>query len=344
VVSRGSRGALTQAPHAASVRLVMAACSHPTTRTVTLFPACDYVSGETFEILRCETCGLARTVPPPASERMAAYYPQAYYGAASARRFPALVERLQRSLYGARARAVERLAGGAGYVLDVGCGRGFLLEAFRRRGWSVQGTELDARSAAHAREVLGLPVETAPAESWPWPDGTFDAISLWHVLEHLSDPAATLERVRRLLRPGGVLMVGVPNFGSTEARLAGPAWFHLDVPRHVVHLTPAWLEGALHEAGLEVRRRSFFAPEFDAFSFVQSAENRLGLRHNLLYDLLRGPGAKLLRDGAGRARARAAAAALLMAAPLGVLAIPATLALSLAGRGSSLTLYAVRRS
>jgi SAM-dependent methyltransferase len=318
----------------------MAACTHPTAREVTLFPARDYVSGEVFQVLRCGACGLARTSPQPRPERMAAYYPPAYYGAASSRRFPAVVEWLQRVLYGGRARAVERLAGGRGRVLDVGCGRGFLLEAFRRRGWAVQGTELDDTSAAHARQVLGLDVETGPAESWPWPDGHFDAVVIWHVLEHLAEPRLALERARRLLRPGGVLMVGVPNFASTEARLAGAGWFHLDVPRHVVHLTPEWLEGALAAAGFETRRRSFFAPEFDAFSFVQSAENRLGVRHNLLYDVLRGRGAKLL---AGGAAPRQIAAALALALPLGVAAAPATVALSLARRGSSVTFYAVRR-
>jgi SAM-dependent methyltransferase len=272
---------------------------------------------------------------------MSAYYPAAYYGTAASRRFPAAVEWLQRVLYGGRARAVERLAGGKGRVLDIGCGRGFLLDAFRRRGWSVQGTELDDRSAAHAREVLGLEVETGLPEEWPWPDGHFDAVVMWHVLEHLHEPRLALERARRLLRPRGVLMVGVPNFGSAEARLAGAGWFHLDVPRHVVHLTTEWLEGALDAAGFETRWRSFFAPEFDAFSFVQSAENRLGLRQNLLYDVLRGRGAKLLPGGAGRLQA---AAAVVLAVPLGIAAAPATAALSLARRGSSVTFYAVRRT
>jgi SAM-dependent methyltransferase len=318
----------------------MSACPHPRERSAALFPARDYVSGDAFEVSRCGACGLARTLPLPDPARMAAYYPQAYYGAASSRRFPAVVEALQGALYRARARAVERLAGRPGRVLDVGCGRGFLLDAFRRRGWTAQGTELDDRSAAHAREVLGLAVETAPAERWPWPDGHFDAIVFWHVLEHLEEPRVALERARRLLRPGGVLIVGVPNFGSPEARLARAGWFHLDVPRHVVHLTPEWLRAALDGAGLDVRRASFFAPEYDAFSFVQSAENRLGLPYNLLYDVLRGRAARL-RPGGGLG---AKALALALALPLGLVAVPATAALGLAGRGSSVTLLAVRRA
>ena len=319
----------------------MQACTHPTARAVTLFPARDYISGDRFEVLRCDACGLARTAPLPDASRMSAYYPPAYYGTASARRFPAVVELLQRALYGGRARAVERLAGGPGRVLDVGCGRGFLLDAFRRRGWEPQGTELDDRSAAHAREVLGLPVATGAVDRWPWPDHHFDAVVIWHVLEHLAEPQLALERAHRVLRPGGVLMVGVPNFASAEARVAAAGWFHLDVPRHVVHLTPEWLGAALDATGFDVRRRSFFAPEYDAFSFVQSAENRIGLRHNLLYDVLRGRAAKLLGSGAGPARV---AAALALALPLGLVAVPMTALLGLAARGSSVTLYAVRRA
>jgi hypothetical protein len=136
-------------------------------------------------------------------------------------------------------------------------------------------------------------------------------------------------------------MVGIPNFASPEARLARAGWFHLDVPRHVVHLTPEWLGRALDAAGFDVRRRSFFAPEYDVFSFVQSAENRLPLRHNLLYDVLRGRAAKVLGSSAGPLQI---GSALALAIPLGLAAVPATTALGLAARGSSVTLYAARRA
>ena len=131
--------------------------------------------------------------------------------------------------------------------------------------------------------------------------------------------------------------MSVPNFGSPEARATGPGWFHLDVPRHLVHFTPATLEAALRGAGLEPVASSGFAPEFDAFSFVQSTLNRTGLRQNALYDVLRGNAAKL---GAGGGAG--AAASVLLAAPLGVLSLPVTLLASLAGAGSTLTVLARR--
>ena len=212
-----------------------------------------------------------------------------------------------------------------------------LLRAFAARGWEVQGTEL-SEAAAGAARALGYPVHVGSPGSARWADGSFDAVTMWHTLEHWPEPAEALVQVARLLRPGGVLLVGVPNFGSPEALLARAAWFHLDVPRHLVHFTPATLEAALAARGLAVRARSFVAPEFDLFSFVQSALNLLGLRHNALYDLLRG------RSGAGRARGGAwpALVSLAGAVPLGLLALPVTLLLSLAGRGSSMAVLAVK--
>jgi SAM-dependent methyltransferase len=318
----------------------MTACPHPSERLELLFPARDYVTGDSFEIRRCGGCGLTLTWPPPPPSEMGRYYPDAYYGDAGEKRFVGPVERMQRALYGSRARRVEAAAGGSpGRVLDVGCGRGFLLDAFRRRGWTVEGTEMSAASSAHAREVLGIPVHIGALESLALPAGSFDAVTLWHVLEHVTDPGSLLGEIGRLLRPGGALLVSVPNFGSPEARLAGPGWFHLDAPRHLVHFTPESLGACLSRAGFETLESRFFAPEFDSFSFVQSTLNRIGLRQNALYDTLRGRAAKLGAEGGGAS----AVASVLLAAPLGILSLPATLATGLAGAGSTLTVLARRQ-
>lgn len=317
----------------------MPGCPHPPEKLELLFETRDYITGDPFLIRRCPECGLALTQPVPAA--LGRYYPAGYHGGTGQRRFPALVEAWQRALYGRRARTVERWTGGPGRVLDIGCGPGWLLRAFQARGWQVHGTERSDDAARHAREVLRLDVQTGPLSPLPWPDGHFDAVVLWHVLEHLPDPAPALAEASRVLRPGGVLLVGVPNFGSIEARLGRGRWFHLDAPRHLAHFTPAILRGCLDQAGLTVRGSSFLAPEYDAFSFVQTALNRLGLRRNLLYNLLRGRGAKLWEEGG--TPWVSVVLTLLLAGPLSLLAVPWTFLAGLARQGATVTCWSVKR-
>jgi SAM-dependent methyltransferase len=320
----------------------MRTCSHPADRLTLLFAAQDYITGQRFAISRCRGCDFVVTTPQPGPVEMAAYYPAGYYGAAGGRRFPWLVERLQQSLYGWRVRSVVAAAGAGTRrrVLDVGCGRGLLLREFRRHGWEVQGTELSAPAASYGRDVLGLPVAIGSLETLAFPAHHFDAVTVWHVLEHLPDPRVLLAEVDRILKPGGVLFIGVPNFGGWEARLGRDKWFHLDVPRHLTHLTKATLQRALAQQGFLDRRWSGFAPEYDCFSFVQSALNRCGLRHNLLYNLLRRGTAKVLdRDPVP---AWQVAATLLLAAPLGLLSVPATLCAGWFGQAGTLTVLCVK--
>lgn len=318
---------MTQAPR----------CEHAPAECELLFPATDYVTGDRFQIVQCRACGLALTTPAPEPPEMARYYPAEYYAGTSDRRFPALVELAQRILYGRRVGRVQRLNGARkGRVLDVGCGPGFLLREFQRAGWEGQGTELSELAAAHARQTLGLPVHVGDLVSARFPDASFDAVVLWHVLEHVRSPQEVLAEVERILKPGGILLVGVPNFGSWEARLAGEKWFHLDVPRHLNHFTVSTLTWMITSTGLQIQRRSFLAPEYDSFSFVQTALNSLGLRHNLLYRLLRQGREKVFEEES----LLQIVATLVLAVPLTIASIPLTLLAALLGQGSAVTFYA----
>jgi putative addiction module CopG family antidote len=101
-------------------------------------------------------------------------------------------------------------------VLDIGCGSGFYLAALREAGWDGEGIEPGETAAQFARKHCGLPVHNSNAEEAlaACRDGSFDLVTMWHVLEHLPDPAKVLAEVRRILRPGGTLMLEVPNFSS----------------------------------------------------------------------------------------------------------------------------------
>lgn len=253
-----------------------------------LFEASDYISGEQFPVRCCADCGLAYT-DLSVSDRSptdAAYYPADYYG--TAERYSRALASFLNMLVARRARLLGPLAAAPeGRVLDIGCGQGYFLKYFADRGWRACGVEVSESAAYHARHVLGLDVRVGEGAQRQFDEGEFDVVCLWHVLEHVLQPAALLKEIRRLLKPGGRLLLAVPNFGSREAKFGKAGWFHLDVPRHTVHFTQAALSSLLNEAGWEIEKTTYFAPEYDFFSFVQTVQNRCGLPMNLLYRMIR---------------------------------------------------------
>src|SRR5436190_4415371 len=265
-------------------------CDCQSGEAVSLFGARDYISGDSFNIAQCTNCGLAFTDPVP--QEWKRYYPEFYYGDPRTKRFPAIIEWLQNGLYVSRARRIQRLAGKPGRVLDIGCGRGHLLRAFQRCGWDVAGTEMSESAAAFARQQLNLPVHVGELVDMNLPADSFDAAVMWHVLEHFERPQHVVHEVYRLLRPGGIFLVAVPNFGSIEGRAARDKWFHLDVPRHLTHFTSNVLMQSLKQAGFQIETMSYRSLEYDFFSAAQSFLNRSGLRMNWLYMALRDGKAK----------------------------------------------------
>jgi len=124
------------------------------------------------------------------------------------------------------------------------------------------------------------------------------AITLWHVLEHVEDPAAALERLRGWLAPGGVLLVGVPNLGSWQARLGGPRWYHLDLPRHRTHFTAEGIAALLARCGYEVEAVEHRLLEHNPFGMWQSLVSRLTPTPSWLYGLLKRSAPVDARDAA----------------------------------------------
>lgn len=309
-------------------------CRHPATDR--LFDAADYLSGDVFEIRRCASCGLTLSWPPLDEASLTAYYPTEYYG--SRRRYRWRLDAVAGATAAWRASRLERWLGRRGRVLDIGCGPGHLLHALARRGWTVVGLERSDTAARQAREAFGLDVHAGSTDEMAWPSATFDAVVLWHVLEHVANPEALLGEARRLLTPDGVVLVGVPDIASAEARWAGRHWFHLDVPRHRSHFTEATLGAMLRRHGFRILATSRRAPEYDVFSVVQSILNRLGLPPNGLFLTLRRRDA---RAAAGSAASRwRTALGVVMAVPLTAVAVVWTTVAALCGAGATLTVYA----
>lgn len=149
-----------------------------------------------------------------------------------------------------------------GSLLDVGSGTGEVLVAARERGWRGQGVEPE-RTAARMAQGRGLDVTVATLESSGLPERSYDVVSAFHVLEHMSDARGLLTAMARWARPEGFVVIEVPNWGSHQRRQAGGDWVGLRRLEHLIHFTPRTLPATLRSAGIEpvlVRSPTYVGP------------------------------------------------------------------------------------
>jgi 2-polyprenyl-3-methyl-5-hydroxy-6-metoxy-1,4-benzoquinol methylase len=139
-----------------------------------------------------------------------------------------------------------------GKLLDVGCGDGGFLAKMRTRGWQVAGLDFDAKAIANAEQLHGLKLQTGDLISARFAAGTFDAITMNHVIEHVPEPISEFAECHRILRPGGRLVVLTPNILSTGHQVFGRHWRGLEPPRHLHIFSPNALRKCAEEAGLRV--------------------------------------------------------------------------------------------
>ncbi|MBW3540432.1 MAG: class I SAM-dependent methyltransferase [Planctomycetes bacterium] len=139
-----------------------------------------------------------------------------------------------------------------GRLLDFGCGRGDFLETMRRYGWNVEGLDLSPLVAGYVEGRTGIRIHAGTLPHPDVPPNSFDAVTMWNALEHVHHPREVVAAARRALRPGGLLVVGVPNIDSWAFRRFGRWWWQLELPRHLVHFTPATLCRLLVSEGFAI--------------------------------------------------------------------------------------------
>jgi SAM-dependent methyltransferase len=181
-------------------------------------------------------------------------------------------------------RRLSLLGPARGSLLDVGAGRGRFVAAARAAGWAASGIEPSERGVSAAASVYGVSLERGGLAD---ASGTWDVVVLWHVLEHLDDPGAALALLSSLVAPGGTLLVGVPNLASVQARIGGSRWYHLDLPRHRTHFTPAGLRALLERHGFAVEREQHALLEHNPFGLWQTVVNRFTRTPSWLFRALK---------------------------------------------------------
>jgi SAM-dependent methyltransferase len=149
-----------------------------------------------------------------------------------------------------RVAMIERAVGArTGSLLDVGCGTGEVLAAARDRGWHTHGVEPERTGAEMARQ-RGLEVTVSTLEAAGLPERSYDVVSAFHVLEHLPDSRSFLSSLARWARPGGAVVVEVPNWHGVARRRLGADWYHLRPGEHLVHFTPRTLRDVMRACGI----------------------------------------------------------------------------------------------
>jgi SAM-dependent methyltransferase len=218
-------------------------------------------------VIDCGPCGFAHFWPRPGPAELAVYYRERFYETHSPPDWADKEEAEQpywEIEYADRLAAFQEVRGSqAGRLLDVGCGAGWFLAHAAQRGWDVVGIEASRsmweRASRLAPVVLGTFPEVDLTESGP-----FDAVHLKLVMEHVPDPLSFLEEVRRLMAPGGVLCVEVPNDFNPLQRavreeLGKPPWWVV-YPTHVNYFTFDSLERMLARMGFDPRLREATYP------------------------------------------------------------------------------------
>lgn len=211
-----------------------------------------FLTQDEFEVFQCEHCGLLFTMPRPAPDVIGKYYQsEEYYSHQENKQgfIPRIYEKVKTINLKNK---VNMAIGGLpqGRLLDIGCGVGDFLLQVKAQGWDVMGIEPSADAKVIASNRLGFnPLD--PSEYASLADQSFDAITMWHVLEHVDDLKFQTKELMRLLKPGGRLIIALPNYQSFDCQYYKEDWAAWDVPRHLNHFSRACLCGIFNEIGFQ---------------------------------------------------------------------------------------------
>ncbi len=203
----------------------------------------DYtVSGEYFKIVQCRNCDFLFTNPRPSAKEAGAYYQSDNYISHSNTN-KGLVNKMYHWVRNITLKQKTNWIEPyhqANELLDIGCGNGHFLKACKERGWEVMGMELDSKTAEQARKYTQTTIVNQLSEIDA--EKKFQLISLWHVLEHVYELDEYFQFFKTHIKPGGKLLLALPNPKSHDADTFKSFWAAYDVPRHIHHFTPKSIE------------------------------------------------------------------------------------------------------
>ncbi|MEE4115172.1 MAG: class I SAM-dependent methyltransferase [Marinilabiliaceae bacterium] len=259
-------------------------------KTGKLFSVTDYLlSKESFDLLKCEACGFIFTSDPPSPDAIGSYYKSEDYISHSDTTegfFNRVYHLVRKIMLSKKYNLIKHYSGtNKGSILDIGCGTGYFPGYMKNKGWSALGIESDKRASAYASSKFGLDILEMD-DIMSMPAEKFDAVTLWHVLEHLYEPSVTLSMADRILKEDGALIIALPNNASFDARNYGAKWAAWDVPRHLWHFNQESFSRLVSGTGFEittVRRMPF-----DVFYVSVLSEQNQGKRLAFIRGIISG--------------------------------------------------------
>jgi len=247
------------------------------------------VSQKIFSIWECSNCTLRFTQDVPDAASIGVYYQSENYISHTNTR-KGLVNSLYHMVRKQTLSDKHRLLCSAtrmkhGKLLDIGAGTGSFVAYMKQNDWDVTGLEPDetAREVALTQNDVQL---SPVSDFYSLPPDSYDAITLWHVLEHVHDLHAYVGQLARLLKKEGRIFIAVPNYTSHDAAVYHGAWAAYDVPRHLYHFSPDAMEDLLNRHGLQLQvTRPMW---YDSFYISMLSEKYLNSRGNVLRAVFNG--------------------------------------------------------
>jgi 2-polyprenyl-3-methyl-5-hydroxy-6-metoxy-1,4-benzoquinol methylase len=229
-----------------------------------------------FKLNACRQCDCLFINPLPGDQEVASFYPSQYWWNASK---PSLLKRAE-SLYRRMAlrghvafiqSAASRLQKKQGIrLLDIGCGSATLLGLMKNRGFDVLGVDTSAEASQVAAKENGVRVVVGTIANAALPTSSADVVTMFHVMEHVTNPQDVLADAHRILEAGGTLVLQVPNIDSWQFHWFGAKWYGLDIPRHVIDYSRASIVKLLERSGFQVTRIRHFNLRDNAPALVSS--------------------------------------------------------------------------
>ena len=242
------------------------------------------VSKKVFEIWHCNLCTARFTQNVPGKNEIEKYYQSEDYISHSDTKegfVNSLYHRVRkRTLHGKR-KTVEKFTKlSTGRVLDIGSGTGAFLNTINKAGWDVTGIEPDETARDNAKKLYGLSLQP-PQELFNLPAQSFDAITLWHVLEHVHELHEYMNQLKKLLKTRGYLFIAVPNYTCYDEKVYKEFWAAYDVPRHLYHFSPTSITQLLLQHGLQLK--GIKPMWYDSFYVSILSEKYKTGKNNFLY-------------------------------------------------------------